>query len=84
MRPRRSTPSTRPWAGRLILKPDPKWETQLREMNEGKRGRPFVYSDFLMGSIAYIRMMVGLSLRIMEGEVEGMFLLMGRARPLPT
>ena len=41
-------------------------------MNRSKRGRPFVYADLLMGSIAYLRYMVGKSLRITEGMAGAM------------
>lgn len=37
--------------------------SQLDEMNHSKRGRPFTYPDLLMGSIAYIRWMIGKDVR---------------------
>lgn len=54
----------------LVLVPDPEWDNQLAAMNRSKRGRPFVYSDILMASIAYIRYVNGKSLRVMEGVVD--------------
>ena len=51
----------------LVIRLDPDWEAQLEEMNRSKRGRPFVYPDLLMGSIAYLRHMIGKGVRITEG-----------------
>ena len=50
----------------LVIRPDPDWEAQLEEMNRSKRGRPFVYPDLLMGSIAYLRYMIGKGVRITQ------------------
>ena len=55
-----------------MIKLDPNREKQLEEMNRSKRGRPFVYADLSMGSIAYLRYMVGRSLRITGGMAGAM------------
>ena len=56
----------------LVIRLDPDWEAQLEEMNRSKRGRPFVYPDLLMGSIAYLRHMIGKGVRITEGVTDKM------------
>ena len=40
--------------------------------DKSKRGRPFKYSDLLMGGIAYLRYMTGMSLRKTEGTAGAM------------
>ena len=42
---------------------DPNWEDQLDEMNRSKRGRPFTCPDLLMGSIVYLRWIIGNGVR---------------------
>lgn len=49
---------------------DSNWRVQLYEMNRSKRGRPFAYPDLLMGSIAYLRWMIGKGVRITEGITD--------------
>ena len=56
----------------IVLRLDPEWDVQLTEMNRSKRGRPFKYSDLMMGSIAYLRYTLGKSLRITEGLARAM------------
>lgn len=56
----------------LVIKLDPDWEVQLEEMNRSKRGWPFVYPDLLMGSIAYLRYMIGKGVRITQGVTDKM------------
>ena len=56
----------------LVIRLDPDWEAQLEEMNRSKRGRPFAYPDLLMGSISYLRYMIGKGVRIMEGVTDKM------------
>ncbi len=53
----------------LVITLDPEWEKRPEEMNRSKRGRPFAYSDLLMGGIAYLRHMIGMGARITEGVV---------------
>ena len=56
----------------MVITLDPEWEKQLEEMNRSKRGRPYKYSDLLMGGIAYLRYMIGKGTRITEGVVDKM------------
>ena len=51
----------------LVIRLDPDWKAQLEEINRSKRGLLFVCPDLLMGSIAYLRYMIGKGLRITEG-----------------
>ena len=50
----------------LVIRMDPDWGSQLEEMNCSKKGRPFVSPDLLIGSIAYLRYMIGRGVRILE------------------
>ena len=55
-------------AGRsLVITLGPERETQLEDMDPSERGRPFAYSDLLMGGIAYLRYMIGKGVRIAQG-----------------
>ena len=56
----------------LVITLDPEWEKRPEEMNRSKWGRPFAYSDLLMGGIAYLRHMTGKGTRITEGIVGKM------------
>lgn len=59
-----------------MIRLDPDREAQLKRIKLSKRGRPFAYSDLLMGGIAYLRSMICKRTRITERVVDEM---LGRA-----
>ena len=56
----------------LVITLDPEWKKRSEEVNRLKRGRPFAYSDLLMGGIACLRHMIGKEVRVTEGMVGKM------------
>ena len=51
----------------LALAANPDADEELRQMNRGKRGRPYKYADSLIMSLAIFRSFCGLSYRVCEG-----------------
>ena len=51
----------------LALAANPDADEELRQMNRGKRGRPYKYTDSLIMSLAIFRSFCGLSYRVCEG-----------------
>ena len=59
--------------GRAIpMKADAAWESELEEMNRGKRGRPFAYADGLIETIGTFRLIIDTPYRQCEGAAVNM------------
>ena len=56
----------------LVFRFEPRFDVELDKMNKSKRGRPFLYSNEMMATIAYIRCITNLGYRQMEGMIDGM------------
>lgn len=54
------------------MRDDPAWESELDEMNRGKRGRPFAYADGLINVIGIFRLMTNTPYRQCEGAAVEM------------
>ena len=65
----------------LVFRFEPKFDADLNRMNKSKRGRPFLYSNEMMATIAYIRYITNLRYRQMEGLMDEM---LGRAHEGPS
>ena len=51
----------------MAAKYNPDWDDELEEMNRGKVGHPFKYSDSMMAFVAICRVMLGIGYRECEG-----------------
>ena len=56
----------------LTFRFEHRFDVDLNRMNKSKRGRPFLYSNEMMATIAYIRCITNLGYRQMEGMIDGM------------
>ena len=54
------------------MKADAAWESELEEMNRGKRGRPFAYADGLIKTIGTFRLIIDTPYRQCQGAAKDM------------